>query len=165
VQTFLVFWFTRQFGAGADAMGVVFFAAGLLQGLSSIFAGRLAAKIGLLNTMVFTHIPSNVLLAVVPLAPDFRWAVALLLARFALSQMDVPARQAFVVTIVEARERTAAAAYTNAARFLTRPIGPLGAGVVMQRWALGAPFVVAGGLKIVYDVLLYAMFRRVQAKS
>jgi predicted MFS family arabinose efflux permease len=165
VQTFLVFWFAKRFGLTPDVMGAVFFAAGLLQGISSIVAGRLATKIGLINTMVFTHIPSNVLLAAIPFVPDAGWAVAILLARFALSQMDVPARQAFVVTIVEPSERTAAASYTNAARFLTRPIGPLGAGLAMQQLALGSPFVIAGGLKIVYDLLLFAMFRRALPRS
>jgi predicted MFS family arabinose efflux permease len=165
VQTFLVFWFVKRFGIRTDVMGLVFFAVGLLQAISSIVAGRLAGSIGLLNTMVFTHIPSNLALMLIPLSPNPAWAVALLLVRFALSQMDVPARQAFVVSMVEPHERTAAAAYTNAARFVVRPIGSAGAGVVMQNVAVGAPFVIAGGLKIVYDVLLYAMFRRAPVRS
>jgi predicted MFS family arabinose efflux permease len=160
VQTFLVYWFHRAFGASAETMGLVFFVAGLLQAASSIAAGRLAGRIGLLNTMVFTHLPSNALLALVPAMPSLRWAVAVLLLRFALSQMDVPARQAYVVAMVDPEERTAAAAFTNTARYLTRPAGPLLAGALMPL-ALGAPFVVAGGLKIAYDVALYATFRRV----
>jgi len=158
VQTFLVYWFHRRFGATTEQMGIVFFGAGLLQAGSSIVAGRLASKIGLLNTMVFTHLPSNILLIAVPFSPVFGGAVALLLARFALSQMDVPARQAYVVTIVDPEERTAAAAYTNTARYVTRPGGPASAGALL-RVSASAPFIAAGGLKIVYDLFLYRRFR------
>jgi MFS family permease len=161
VQTFIVFWFGRKFGASPAWMGLVFFVAGLLQAGSSIVSGRLASRIGLLNTMVFTHLPSNVLLVLVPFMPTLGWAVAALLARYALSQMDVPARQAYVVAMVDPRERTAAAAFTNTARYVTRPFGALGAGVLMERVALGSPFVVAGALKIAYDVWLYVTFRKV----
>jgi predicted MFS family arabinose efflux permease len=161
VQTFMVFWFRRKFGASPEVMGMVFFAAGLLQAASSIASGRLASRIGLLNTMVFTHLPSNVLLLLVPFMPTLSLAVVVLLARFALSQMDVPARQAYVVAMVHPDERTAAAAFTNTARYVTRPFGALGAGTLMEQVAQGAPFVVAGGLKIVYDLLLYRTFRSV----
>ncbi|HEX9123024.1 MAG TPA: MFS transporter [Actinomycetota bacterium] len=161
VQVFLVYWFHVRFGASAETMGLVFFGAGLLQAGSSIVAGWLGARFGLLNTMVFTHLPSNVLLALVPAMPTLGAAVVLLLARFSLSQMDVPARQAYVVSMVDPEERTAAAAFTNTARYATRPLGPLGAGALIQRVALGAPFVVAGGLKVVYDLLLFGAFRRV----
>jgi MFS family permease len=160
VQTFLVYWFERRFGASPEVMGVTFFAAGLLQAVSSVIAGRLAMRIGLLNTMVFTHLPSNVLLILVPLMPTLALAIALLLLRFALSQMDVPARQAYVVTMVEPEERTAASAFTNTARYLTRPAGPFIGGALM-RLAIGTPFVVSGALKIVYDLALFATFRRV----
>ncbi len=161
VQTFMVFWFGRKFGASLELMGLVFFVAGLLQAGSSIAAGRLAGRIGLLNTMVFTHLPSNVLLVLVPFMPSLGLAIAVLLLRFALSQMDVPARQAYVVAMVDPEERTAAAAFTNTSRYMTRPFGALGAGVLMEQVAIGAPFVVAGALKIVYDLLLYTTFRRV----
>jgi MFS family permease len=161
VQTFIVFWFGRKFGASPAWMGLIFFVAGLLQAGSSIASGRLASRIGLLNTMVFTHLPSNVLLVLVPFMPTLGGAVAALFARYALSQMDVPARQAFVVAMVDPRERTAAAAYTNTARYVTRPFGALGAGALMERVALGSPFVVAGALKIAYDVWLYVTFRKV----
>jgi MFS family permease len=161
VQSFMVFWFSRQFGAGADVMGLVFFAVGLLQAGSSIVAGWLGARIGLLNTMVFTHLPSNVLLALVPLAPTLGVAVALLLGRSALSQMDVPARQAYVAALVDPAERTAAAGYTNAARHLVRPAGPVLASASMAM-AAGIPFLVAGGLKAAYDLALYVTFRRVR---
>jgi hypothetical protein len=109
--------------------------------------------------MVFTHLPSNVLLAAVAFAPSLASAIALLLARFALSQMDVPTRQAYVVAVVEPSERTAAAAYTNTARYATRPLAPLLAGVAV-RGGLGVPFVVAGALKSVYDIGLYLVFRK-----
>jgi MFS family permease len=164
VQTFLVYWFHRRFGATTEQMGLVFFGAGLLQAGSSIVAGRLASKIGLLNTMVFTHLPSNILLIAVPFSPVFGGAVALLLARFALSQMDVPARQAYVVTIVDPEERTAAAAYTNTARYVTRPGGPASAGALL-RVSASAPFIAAGGLKIVYDLFLYRRFRAVKLEE
>jgi hypothetical protein len=121
---------------------------------------RIARRIGLLRTMVFTHLPSNALLAAVAFAPSLGAAIALLLARSLLSQMDVPTRQAYVVAVVDPSERTAAAAYTNTARYLTRPVAPLIAGVAL-RGSLGAPFVVAGVLKSLYDVGLYAIFRGV----
>ena len=161
VQTFIVFWFGRQFGADAELMGVVFFGVGLLQAASSILAGWLGARMGLLNTMVFTHLPSNVLLALVPVAPSLGVAIGLLLARSALSQMDVPARQAYVAALVDPAERTAAAGYTNAARHLVRPAGPALASASMGM-AAGLPFLMAGGLKVVYDVLLYLTFRNVR---
>ncbi len=161
VQTFIVFWFGRQFGAGPELMGLVFFGVGLLQAGSSIVAGWLGARIGLLNTMVFTHLPSNLVLAMIPFAPSLGWAVALLLARSALSQMDVPARQAYVAALVDPAERTAAAGYTNAARHIVRPAGPLLASASMGM-AAGIPFLVAGGLKAAYDVALYFTFRGVR---
>jgi len=161
VSTFVAFWFTRRFGASAEQMAAGLFAAGLLQAGSSIVSGRLAGRIGLLNTMVFTHLPSNLMLAAVPLMPSLGSAVAMLLLRSTLSQMDVPARQAYVVSMVDPQERTAAAAYTNTARYLVRPFGAASAGVVMQRVAVGAPFVLAGALKVVYDLALYVVFRRV----
>jgi MFS family permease len=161
VQAFLVFWFGRRFGATAEAMATLFFAVGLLQAGSSVVAGRLAGRIGLLNTMVFTHLPSNLLLAAVPFAPTLPVAAGLLVARSALSQMDVPARQAYVVTMVDPTERTAAAAYTNTARYVVRPVGPLAAGALMQGLWIGTPFLVAGVLKCLYDLVLFGVFRRV----
>jgi MFS family permease len=161
VGTFIVFWFGRQFGADAEMMGLVFFGVGLLQAGSSVAAGWLGSRIGFLNTMVFTHLPSNALLALIPLAPSLGWAIALLLGRSVLSQMDVPVRQAYVAELVDPAERTAAAGYTNAARHLVRPAGP-----VLASWSMGMaaglPFVIAGGLKAVYDLVLYFTFRRVR---
>ena len=164
VQSFMVFWFGRQFGADVELMGLVFFGVGLLQAGSSIAAGWLAARIGLLNTMVFTHLPSNVLLALIPLAPSLLAAVLLLLARSVLSQMDVPARQAYVAALVDPAEETAAAGYTNAARHVVRPAGPALASLSMGM-AAGLPFLIAGGLKAVYDVALYFTFRRVRVED
>ena len=151
VASFLAFWFGRQFSADTELIGLVFFGVGLLQAASSIAAGWLGERIGLLNTMVFTHLPSNVLLMLIPLAPTLGLAVGLLLARSALSQMDVPARQGYVAALVDPPERTAAAGYTNAARHIVRPAGPVLASVSMAM-APGVPFLIAGGLKIVYDL-------------
>jgi MFS family permease len=161
VQTFIAYWFAREFGTPAETLGLVFFAVGILQAGSFQAAVRLAERVGLLNTMVLTHLPSNVLLAAIPFAPSEEAAIALLLARFALSQMDVPTRQAYVVAVVDESERTAAAAYTNTARYLTRPAAPLIAGPLIPI-ALGVPFVLAGTLKVVYDLGLYALFRNVR---
>ena len=161
VSTFFAYWFSLRFGASTEGIGAVLFGVGILQAGSSVVSGRLAGRIGLLNTMVFTHLPSNVLLALIPLMPSLELAVAMLLVRSTLSQMDVPARQAYVVTMVDPSERTAATAYTNTARYLVRPFGAAAAGLVMQRVALGAPFVIAGTLKVIYDLALYATFRRV----
>lgn len=158
VQAFLIFWFGRRFGATEELMATTFFVAGLLQAASSIVAGRVAQRFGMLNTMVFTHLPSNVLLMLIPLSPVLWGAIAVLLARVSLSQMDVPARQAYVVSAVDPDERVAAAAFTNTARYVTRPVGPL-LGAALMQIAIGAPFLVAGGCKIVYDLLLFRLFR------
>ncbi len=160
VQAFMVFWFGRRFGASTELMGTVFFAVGLLQAASSIVSGRLAHRIGMLETMVFTHIPSNVFLMAIPFSPVLWGSIVLLMLRSSISQMDVPARQAYVVAMVDSDERVAAASFTNTARYVTRPFGPAIGGALMTV-ALGAPFVVAGSLKIVYDGLIYATFRRV----
>ena len=163
-QTFIAYLFVRKYGASPHTLAVVFFAIGILQALSFQAAVRLAGRFGLLRTMVFTHLPSNVLLAAVAFAPNLPTAIALLLARSLLSQMDVPTRQAYVVAVVDPSERTAAAAYTNTARYLTRPVAPLLAGVAL-RGALGAPFLIAGALKSLYDLGLYAFFRRVPVRT
>jgi predicted MFS family arabinose efflux permease len=161
VQSFIAYWFALKFGTTHKELAILFLAIGFLQAASFQIAVRLAGRIGLLRTMVFTHLPSNVLLAAIAFAPNYAVAVVLLLARYALSQMDVPARQAYVAAVVDPSERTAAAAYTNTARYVTRPIGPLVGGAALTI-ALGAPFVIAGAVKCVYDVAFYAMFRRVK---
>jgi predicted MFS family arabinose efflux permease len=163
-QTFIAYLFTRKYGASPHTLALVFFAIGILQAISFQGAVRLAARIGLLRTMVFTHLPSNLLLAAIAFAPNLPTAIVLLLARFLLSQADVPTRQAYVVAVVDPSERTAAAAYTNTARYLTRPVAPLLAGAAL-RGALGAPFLIAGALKSVYDIGLYTLFRNVEVEG
>lgn len=159
VQTFLAYWLTLRFDASPQLLGVLFFSFGLLQALSFQVAVRLAGRFGLLRTMVFTHLPSNLLLIGVAFAPSLEVAIALLLARVSLSQMDVPTRQAYVVGLVDPDERTAAAAYTNTARYVVRPVAPLIAGALLQGAWLGAPFLLAGTLKSAYDLVLWRAFR------
>jgi MFS family permease len=163
-QAFLAYWFTEKWGTSTATLGVVFFTIGFLQAGSFQVATRLAGRIGLLNTMVFTHLPSNLLLALIPFAPSQAAAIALVFARFALSQMDVPTRQAYVAVVVAPEERVAAAAYTNTARYVVRPIGPLLSGPLLAV-AVGAPFVIAGAVKCVYDIGMYALFRHVDEPS
>ncbi|TMD09139.1 MAG: MFS transporter [Chloroflexi bacterium] len=159
VQSFIAYWFRLRFGVPLETLGLIFFLVGLLQAASFAAATRLAGRIGLLNTMVFTHLPSNLLLAAIPLAPTFPLALALLFARFALSQMDVPTRQAYVLALVDPEERTAAIAFTNTARYVVRPLAPVLAGVA-QQVSLGLPFVLAGTIKAGYDLVIWGSFRR-----
>jgi MFS family permease len=161
VSSFIAFWFSRRFDASLALMSTVFFTGGLLQAGSSIVAARVGARFGLLRTMVLSHLPSNLLLMAVPLMPAVGPAVACLLVRFALSQMDVPTRQAYIAGLVDPQERTAAAAFTNTSRYVARPFGPILAGPLMSNVALGAPFVVAGTIKCGYDLVLWRTFRRV----
>jgi predicted MFS family arabinose efflux permease len=163
-QTFIAYLFVRKYDASPHTLAILFFAIGILQALSFQAAVRLAGRFGLLRTMVFTHLPSNLLLAAIAFAPNLATAIVLLLSRFALSQMDVPTRQAYVMAVVDPSERTAAAAYTNTARYLTRPIAPLVAGAAL-RGALGAPFFIAGALKSLYDAGLYVLFRNVNIEG
>jgi predicted MFS family arabinose efflux permease len=160
VQTFVAYWLRARYGAPVELLGVVFFAVGLLQAASFLAAVRLARRFGLLATMVGSHLPSNLLLAAIPLAPSLPVALALLLGRSALAQMDVPTRQAYVVALVAPEERTAAVAATNTARYLARPLAPALAGAAGQL-AGGLPFLFAGGVKAAYDLALWAWFRRV----
>jgi len=160
VQSFIAYWLHQRFGASLDVLGVIFFAIGILQAGSYVVAVHLAERIGLLETMVLSHLPSNVLLALLPVMPSLPAAVLLLLARSALSRMDVPTRQAYLVALVDPSERTAAAAYTNTARNAVRPLGPV-LGGLSQQLALGVPFVIAGGLKCAYDVAIWSWFRRI----
>ena len=155
----IAYWLHVRFGAGANVLGPAFAGIALLQAASYELSGRLANRIGLIRTMVFTHVPSNLLLLLVPLAPSLPWAIAVLLARFSLSQMDVPARQAFVVSIVPPAERAGAVAFTGLVRGLGQAAGPLLAGAAIQGAALGLPFYLAGGLKLLYDGTLFVAFR------
>jgi MFS family permease len=161
VQAFMAYWLGAKFGASLQLLALVFFAVGVLQTLSFLVAPRIADRVGLLNTMVFTHIPSNLLLVLVPFMPTLTSAIAVLLARFALSQMDVPTRQAYVAALVDPDERPAAAAYTNTARYLARPAGAALGGAA-QTVAIGFPFVISGVVKTVYDLVLYVWFRGVE---
>jgi MFS family permease len=163
-QTFIAYLFIRKYDASPHTLAVVFFSIGILQAVSFQLAVRFAGRIGLLRTMVFTHLPSNLLLAAIAFAPNLASAIVLLLARFALSQMDVPTRQAYVMAVVEPSERTAAAGYTNTARYVTRPVAPLVAAATLKG-ALGAPFFIAGALKSVYDVGLYGVFRNIAVEG
>ena len=155
---FLSYFFAERYGVSVVALGWLFFAVTLVQAVSVLLAPRLARRFGLVATMVGTHLPSNVLLAAVAFAPSFPAAALLLLARTTLSQMDVPTRQALVMTVVTPAERTSAAAVTNAARYTVRPAGPLIAAAV-QQIALGAPLLVAGVVKGGYDIALWRWAR------
>ncbi|MFA6148142.1 MAG: MFS transporter [bacterium] len=160
VQAMIAYWFHVRFGVDAGIIGSIFFGANLLAGLSALLAARLANRIGLINTMVFTHIPSNILLILVPLMPTLPLAVAVLLVRFSISQMDVPTRQSYTMAVVSPDERSAASGVTTIARSLGAAISPSLTGFLFAVPALlSAPFYLAGGLKIVYDVLLYRDFR------
>ncbi|HEY3247063.1 MAG TPA: MFS transporter [bacterium] len=162
VQSLIAFWFHLRWGAGPELLGPIFLGVGLLQGISFLVAARVADRIGLINTMVFTHLPSNILLMAIPLAPSLPTAVALTLARHALSQMDVPTRQSYVVAVVDPQERTAAAGVTNVVRNVAQAVTPVLSGYAMQVVSLGLPFFIGGALKIVYDLILYGMFRRIR---
>jgi MFS family permease len=157
------YWLHVRFGAGPQLLGPVFAGIALLQAISYELSGRISVRIGLINTMVFTHLPSNVLLLFVVLSPSFGWAIALLFARFLLSQMDVPARQAYVVSVVPQADRAAAVALTGAARGVAQAFGPALAGVAIGAAAFGVPFLAGGSLKIVYDLALYAGYRNRRA--
>lgn len=155
----IAYWLHRRFGAGSEVLGPAFSGIAVMQSASYEVSGRLADRIGLVNTMVFTHLPSNVLLLLVPFAPTLPWAIGLLVARYSISQMDVPARQAYIVSIVPASQRAAAVASMGAVRGVTQAAGPALAGAAIQAAAYGLPFWVGGGLKAIYDVALFAGFR------
>ncbi len=165
VQSFVAWWFHRRFGAGPAVLGGIFFGANVLAGISALSAAAIARRFGLVATMVFTHLPSNLLLAAVPLAPTLPVAVAILLARFSISQMDVPTRQSYTMAVVRSDERAAAAGLTGIARTVGAAVAPLAAGPLYASAALsGVPFLVAGGLKVLYDLLLWRGFRHLPAE-
>jgi len=160
VQSFVVYWFHRRFGVEPAMLGSIFFGANILAGLSALSAARIAAAIGLVNTMVFTHIPSNILLMLVPLMPNLTLAIIVLLLRFSISQMDVPTRQSYTMAIVTPDERSAAAGVTGVARTTGAALSPILTGMLLgNQTLLSVPFFLAGGLKIIYDLLLYQSFR------
>lgn len=162
VQGMIVLWFKSRFGDAVNdlGLGTIFFAANTLAAVSALSASWLASRIGLIRTMVFTHLPSNVLLMLVPFMPNLWWAIGLLLVRFSISQMDVPTRQSYTMAMVEPDERSAAAGVTGVARSLGAMAGPSLAGKLLASGSLMfMPFVLGGGLKIVYDLLLYRNFK------
>ena len=156
----MAYWFHLRFGVEPAVLGAIFFGSNILAAVSALSAARIAARIGLINTMVFTHLPSNVLLLLIPLMPTLPLAVVVLLLRFSLSQMDVPTRQSYVMAVVDPDERSAAAGVTGIARTTGAALSPALSAVLVSNAGLAAlPFYLAGGLKIVYDLLLYRAFR------
>ncbi|MBX9701315.1 MAG: MFS transporter, partial [Acetobacteraceae bacterium] len=162
VTSLLSLWLAERFGLDVAALGAVFFATGVCSALSYLAAVPLARRFGLVNTMVFTHLPSSVLLVLVPFAPDGITAVALLVARSLLSNMDVPTRSSYVMAVVRPEERPAAASFTTVPRSLAAAGAPLLSGWLIGVSAFGWPLVLAGGLKIIYDLLLLRAFARVR---
>lgn len=162
IDALVSYWFFRRFGLSEAELGVLFFVVHILNALSYLVAARLARRIGLLNAMVFTHIPSSLFLIAVPFAPTAGWAMGLFLAREALVEMDVPTRQSYVMAVVQPQERTYASGITNLTRNAAWAVGSSFAGVVMQYLALAAPLVLGGGVKILYDLLLYRAFRHLK---
>jgi MFS family permease len=162
VQSILALWFALRYGIGAGDLALIFFWANVASALSFLAAAPLARRIGLLNTMVFTHLPSNVLLLLVPLMPNLQLAVGLVIARFLLSQLDVPTRQSYTMAIVPPEERSAAAGFTSLARNAAQAIAPAFTAATLAVPALGVPFLVGGSLKIAYDLSILAAFRKLR---
>ena len=162
VQSMVALWLYQRFGMSLAAAGAIFFWTGILTAASYLVAVRIAGRFGLINTMVFTHLPANICLVLVPFMPDLGWAIALLFIRAALSQMDVPTRSSYVMAIVTLAERPAAASITSVPRSLASAASPFLAGWLLTMSSFGWPLLAAGGLKIVYDLLLLAFFRKVK---
>ena len=161
VQAMMAYWFHVRYGVEPGVIGSIFFGANILAGFSALLAVRLAKRFGLINTMVFTHIPSNILLMLVPFMPSLGWAIAVLLARFSISQMDVPTRQSYTMGVVAPEERSAAAGVTTIARSVGAAISPMLTGIFLASPALlNVPFFASGAVKILYDLLLYRSFVR-----
>ncbi|HEX9018512.1 MAG TPA: MFS transporter [Anaerolineaceae bacterium] len=162
IQSLVAYWFNLKFGVSPAVLGSIFFGANILAGISALSAVSVAKRIGLINTMFFTHLPSNILLMLVPLMPTLPLAIAVLLLRFSISQMDVPTRQSYTMAVVAPDERSAASGITGVARTIGASLSPVITGVFLANPALlGLPFLISGGLKIVYDFLLYFNMRSV----
>ena len=159
VQSLIAYWLHLRFGVEPAGLGAIFFGANILAGVSALAAARVAGRIGLINTMVWTHILSNILLMLVPLMPNLSLAIAVLLARFSISQMDVPTRQSYTMAVVEPDERSAAAGATTIARTAAVAVAPVLTGALLGASLFSLPFFLAGSLKIIYDLLLYRSFR------
>jgi predicted MFS family arabinose efflux permease len=163
IQSIVSFWFYTRFGVDLATLSYIFSVAGVLTAFSFIAAAKIADRIGLINTMVFTHIPSNILLILVAFAPTLPLAIALYLARMALSQMDVPTRQSYIVAVVDEDERITAAGITNISRNFAQSVSPSLAGYILQSLSfLSAPFIVGAVLKIAYDIALYFNFKNIK---
>ncbi len=163
VQSMVAYWFNVKFGVQPAVLGTIFFAANILAGISALSAAWIAKRIGLINTMVYTHIPSNILLIMVPLMPTLPLAIIALLLRFSISQMDVPTRQSYTMAVVSPDERSAAMGVTSISRSVGAALSPAITGQFLAiPGLLGAPFVIAGSLKIVYDVLIWRGFRAIK---
>jgi MFS family permease len=161
VQSILAYWFFVRFGTEPGALGTIFFFANILAGVSALLAVRIAARIGLIRTMVYTHLPSNILLILIPFMPDFTGALIVLMLRFSISQMDVPTRQAYVIAVVHPDERSAASGITGVARTVGSSMALLFTGALMADVnSLGWIFIISGGVKIAYDLLLFAGFTK-----
>jgi MFS family permease len=163
LQSIMAYWFHVRFSVEPAILGSIFFGANVLAGISALTAAWVASKIGLIRTMVFTHIPSNILLILVPLMPNLPLAIVLLLMRFSISQMDVPTRQSYTMAVVDPDERSAAAGITGIARTTGASLSPVFTGPLLANAALmNLPFFLSGGLKIVYDLLLYRSFKAIK---
>jgi MFS family permease len=163
VQSMFAYWFHIRFGVESGVLGSIFFGANILAGISALLAIRIANRIGLINTMVFTHIPSNILLILIPLMPTLPLAIGILLLRFSISQMDVPTRQSYTMAVVSPDERSAASGITAIARSVGASLSPVLTGLLFSVPLLfNVPFFLSGGLKIIYDLLLFREFRAVK---
>jgi predicted MFS family arabinose efflux permease len=164
MQGLTVYWLEHRYNLDPATLGGIFFATNLVAAFSNPIAARLAERIGLIDTMVFTHIPANIFLLLFPFAPNLETAIALLIARFCLSQMDVPARTAYVMGVVEPEERSATAGLTQQAKFLGTMLGPVLTGMMFAAGWWNLPFVLGGTFKIAYDLALYRGFRSLPTK-
>jgi MFS family permease len=165
VQSLLALWLFKRFDLSVEAAGLIFFVAGLLSAGSQLLSPLLARRIGLVRTMVYTHLPANIFLIVAAFMPTAPLAVAFLLARMALSQMDVPARQSYVMAVVPPERRAAAASVTNVPRSLASAASPLLAGAMLGASTIGWPLIAGGGLKVAYDLLLLRQFGSIQPEE
>jgi MFS family permease len=160
VQSIVAYWFHTRYGVNPATLGAIFFGANIFAGISALSAAWIARRVGLLNTMVFTHVPSNILLILVPLMPNLALAITMLLLRFSISQMDVPTRQSYTLAVVSPEERSSAAGVTGIARTLGASLAPLFSAPLIGIPALaGAPFIISGVLKLIYDFSLYQNFK------
>jgi MFS family permease len=161
-QSLVSYWFFDRFGLGMDAIGTIFAASSLLAAVSFLLAARVSERIGLINTMVFSHIPANLMTMAIPLMPNLAASSTVYIGRSLLSQMDVPTRQSYTMAIVKPEERSRVAGLINLPRSLTSALGPSIAAAIMQFVGPSVPFLIAGGMKAAYDLGLYFMFRNVK---